>query len=88
MRETSKIKDGLEIFTEDNTIILKKYEPYCVFCGEARDVSDFKGKNLCNRIKRNDEQKGIYETKITKETGNAAIGYLAYRDWPFANYKY
>jgi AbrB family transcriptional regulator, transcriptional pleiotropic regulator of transition state genes len=26
-----KIKDGLEIFTEDNTIILKKYEPYCVF---------------------------------------------------------
>jgi AbrB family transcriptional regulator, transcriptional pleiotropic regulator of transition state genes len=41
------IKDGLEIFTEDNTIILKKYEPSCVFCGEARDVSDFKGKKIC-----------------------------------------
>ena len=37
-----KIKDGVEIFTEDNTIILKKYDPSCVFCGESRDVSVIK----------------------------------------------
>ena len=42
-----KIKDGVEIFTEDNTIILKKYEPACVFCDEVRDVSDFMGKKIC-----------------------------------------
>ena len=42
-----KIKDALEIFTEDNTIILKKYEPSCVFCGESRDVIDYRGKKIC-----------------------------------------
>ena len=41
------IKDSLEIFTEDNMIILKKYEPACIFCGESRDVSDYKGKKIC-----------------------------------------
>lgn len=40
-------KDPLEIFTEGDTIILKKYEPACIFCGQARRVSDFKGKNVC-----------------------------------------
>ena len=41
------IKDPVEIFTEGDTIILKKYEPACVFCGESRDVSDYKGKKIC-----------------------------------------
>ena len=42
-----KVCDSLEIFTEDETIILKKYEPACVFCGESRDVTDYKGKRIC-----------------------------------------
>ena len=41
------IKDTLEIYTEGDEIILKKYEPGCVFCGDARNVSLFKGKNIC-----------------------------------------
>lgn len=41
------VKDALEIFTEGDTIILKKYEPACVFCGEAKDVINHKGKNIC-----------------------------------------
>lgn len=40
-------KDGLEIFTESDTIILRKYEPACIFCGQAKGVRDFKGKNIC-----------------------------------------
>lgn len=40
-------KDSLEIFTEGNTIILKKYEPCCTFCGEAKDVMTYKNKNIC-----------------------------------------
>lgn len=40
-------KDPLEIFIEDNTIILKKYQPACMFCGNARDVTTYKGKNIC-----------------------------------------
>ena len=39
--------DGIEIFTEGDTIVLKKYEPACIFCGESRDVSDIKGKKIC-----------------------------------------
>lgn len=40
-------KDALEIYTEGNTVILKKYEPACIFCSNARDVSNYKGKNIC-----------------------------------------
>ena len=49
LRRTLEIadNDSLEIFIEDNTIILKKYQPACIFCGNARDVSTYKGKNIC-----------------------------------------
>lgn len=39
--------DALEIFLEDNMILLKKYQPSCIFCGNARDVSTYKGHNIC-----------------------------------------
>ncbi|MEG0774542.1 AbrB/MazE/SpoVT family DNA-binding domain-containing protein [Clostridium sp.] len=42
-----EIKDALEIYVDKDQIILKKYEPACIFCGNARDVSNFKGKNIC-----------------------------------------
>ncbi|WP_040192118.1 AbrB/MazE/SpoVT family DNA-binding domain-containing protein [Clostridium culturomicium] len=41
------IKDPLEIFVEEDLIILKKYEPACIFCGEAANVENFRGKNVC-----------------------------------------
>ncbi|MCC8169343.1 MAG: AbrB/MazE/SpoVT family DNA-binding domain-containing protein, partial [Oscillospiraceae bacterium] len=41
-------KDSLEIYTEDNCIILKKYEPSCIFCGNAPDIFQFNGKNVCS----------------------------------------
>ena len=46
---TIDVKDPLEIFTEGNTIILKKYHPACIFCGEVRDVQNFKEKLMCNK---------------------------------------
>lgn len=46
------IKDSIEIYVEGQSIILKKYEPCCVFCGEASDVTDFKGKNICAKCKK------------------------------------
>ncbi len=36
-------KDALEVFVEDNTIILKKYEPACIFCGESGTWSRSRG---------------------------------------------
>ena len=40
-------KDALEIYVDGATIILKKYEPACIFCGDAKDVIVYKGKNIC-----------------------------------------
>jgi transcriptional pleiotropic regulator of transition state genes len=41
------IKDSLEIFTEDRNIILKKYNPGCVFCERINNVIRFKENNIC-----------------------------------------
>ena len=42
-------KDMLEIFVEDNAVILRKYEPDCLFCGSSRGLSPFKDKMICAR---------------------------------------
>ncbi len=41
------IKDSLEIFVDGDLVILKKYAPSCIFCGEVEGVETFKGKNIC-----------------------------------------
>ena len=41
------VKDALEIYVEGDTIMLRKYEPSCVFCGNAKDVVTYKGRNIC-----------------------------------------
>ena len=40
--------DSLEIFVEGDTIILKKYEPSCIFCDSADNIVKFKGRNICD----------------------------------------
>lgn len=40
-------KDPLEIYVDSENIVLKKYEPTCVFCGEAGEILRFRGKNIC-----------------------------------------
>jgi transcriptional pleiotropic regulator of transition state genes len=49
LRRTLNIeeKDSLEIYVDGEHIILKKYEPACIFCGNAKDVIVYKGKNIC-----------------------------------------
>lgn len=42
------IKDPIEIFVDDNYIILKKYEPACIFCGNAKNIKVISGKNVCS----------------------------------------
>ena len=43
------VKDALEIYTEDDKIILKKYEPACIFCGNSDDIVNHNGKNVCRK---------------------------------------
>ncbi|MBQ2755131.1 MAG: AbrB/MazE/SpoVT family DNA-binding domain-containing protein [Oscillospiraceae bacterium] len=49
LRKTMDIneRDALEIYVNGNEIILKKYQPCCVFCNSADDVHTIKGKNIC-----------------------------------------
>lgn len=39
--------DGAEIFVEGDNIILRKYEPACIFCGSADDIIMYEGKKIC-----------------------------------------
>ena len=40
------IKDALEIFTNNDTIILKKYSPSDIFTGDMEDLIEYKGKKI------------------------------------------
>ncbi len=50
LRKTMNIdkKDPMEIYVDEEKIILKKYEPACIFCGNADDTIEFEGKTVCN----------------------------------------
>jgi len=41
------VKDAVEIYTDNDMIILKKFQRTCVFCGSAEDVEEYKGKTVC-----------------------------------------
>jgi transcriptional pleiotropic regulator of transition state genes len=40
-------KDAMEIYVDEEKIILKKYAPACIFCGDADRVQQYHGKNIC-----------------------------------------
>lgn len=40
-------RDELEIYVENDLIILHKYEPACIFCGSSRSLISYRGKNVC-----------------------------------------
>ncbi len=42
-----KTDDALEVYVDGDYIMLKKYEPACIFCGDAKDVVNVKGKKVC-----------------------------------------
>jgi transcriptional pleiotropic regulator of transition state genes len=41
------IKDPVEIFVDEEHIILKKYQPTCIFCNSGDDVITYKEKKIC-----------------------------------------
>ena len=43
-----EVDDPLEIFVNDNDeIVLKKYEPACIFCASTEDVVIYNGRQIC-----------------------------------------
>lgn len=44
-----KAKDPMEIFVDGDRIVLRKYQPSCVFCGENEDVTYYRDKLVCKK---------------------------------------
>ena len=42
-------RDMLEILVDNNSIILRKYEPNCHFCGSSTGLSSYRDKLICRR---------------------------------------
>lgn len=49
--------DLLEIYVERDTIILKKQENACTFCGAKKDLTEYRGRYLCGTCR--DELKAL-----------------------------
>ena len=41
------VKDPVEIFIDNERIVLQKYSPSCIFCGDADNIVFFNGKRIC-----------------------------------------
>lgn len=49
LRRTLNINadDSLEVYVDGEYILLKKYEPACIFCGSNDDIKQLHGRNIC-----------------------------------------
>ena len=41
-------KDPIEIYVDGTSIILKKFEPNCIFCGNNKDLLSYNDKLICS----------------------------------------
>ena len=46
-------RDELEIYLDDDKVVLKKYEPACIFCGSANEVVNYMDKRVCRECIEN-----------------------------------
>ena len=47
-----KKKDPIEILVDGSSIILKKYNPNCIFCGSSKDLFEYNDKLICEKCKK------------------------------------
>ena len=40
-------KDPIEIYVEGSTIVLKKFQPNCIFCGNTGNLFEYNDKLIC-----------------------------------------
>ena len=48
LRKTMHVSvgDSFELFTNDNTVVLKKYEPGCVLTGAMENLLEYRGRKI------------------------------------------
>lgn len=47
-----EVRDAVEIFVEEDAIILRKYLPSCIFCGSSKAISHFRSRPVCSDCRR------------------------------------
>ena len=45
-------KDPIEIYVEGSSIILKKFEPNCIFCGNTKNLLNYHDKLICKNCSK------------------------------------
>ena len=43
------VKDPIEIYVDGSSIVLKKFEPNCIFCNNSKNLVTYKDKLVCNK---------------------------------------
>ena len=46
-------RDPLEIFVKNDQIILQKSSAACIFCGSEENITEFRGKGVCQECRSN-----------------------------------
>lgn len=46
-------RDELEIYMDNDRIVLQKFEPSCIFCESSLDLVSYRGKNVCSECAKN-----------------------------------
>ena len=46
-------RDELEIYMDNDRIVLQKFEPSCVFCASSYGLVNYRGKNVCQDCAQN-----------------------------------
>jgi len=42
-------KDPIEIYVDESSIVLKKYQPNCTFCQSTENLVEYKNKLVCTK---------------------------------------
>ena len=42
-----EVCDPVEVFVDEDAIILRKYQPSCIFCNSSKAITPFRGKPVC-----------------------------------------
>lgn len=45
-------KDPIEIYVDGSSIVLKKFEPNCIFCGNTKNLVTYKDKLICDKCSK------------------------------------
>lgn len=44
-------RDPIEIYVDGSSVVLKKYQPNCIFCGNSKNLVEYKDKLICDKCR-------------------------------------